>query len=823
MFCIIAITTLTLIAAVYPGNIFPDKITKAVPDEGYSSSDIISAEHAVMQEFYPEHETIKAISVLIDSLGEQGGLFYFNLYDKDLNRLFHTAQRLRVEDGQSSCYYRFPIKQNLIVGEPYYYTIDYKDTSLAVCFAESELASETGSGKAYYALQEVPELITVAKYEYSSPLEGNQILILDLVILLIAAVLAAFCAFIPKTANKNNRVPSGYIIRTYLTECITVGSIFSIYQIVYKSAFSYETEDNIVFAVGVAIITGILLFATWKAKISITKRQKSFLGVEVVNFIQVIFWAKAILACIDFVNAGSNYAQGLALREICSWFGLAMIIIIVPEIIKNKFWVAGSVLYIITAAIVSYQYLLPYIGKGEPYETSLRTVIMVAVWGILIIRTTVDMITKHPKFSWRNVALTATFFVCLLLFRHSNAWELATVIPFSVFIIRVALLKDNERVLNNIANGVILSFLVVTYQSLRYRPFHYYLYLRYSGVFTTVTVTSVYLGLVFSAGVVKLIGKSQKSIKFLNIWKEIVLIGIVSGYQLLTLSRTGILTCIGVFFVAIVLFWVVNRKDSWKTVIKLGGLSLASVLLGAICVFTMTRTIPALVNEPYIYEIEDFQDSIRVGEPINSARYITVSRFFGLSSERIFGKSASVQTESEEENLTENNTSQEKEATVSNAGTTDKVEEAIQEQTQENSGISDELSTVSNEYSNGRFDIFKNYLDNLNLEGHDAVGLTLEDGTTIIHAHNSFIQMAYDGGILTGFVFIVLYIMLGFRSIKYYLFTFKTDKNAMMPVLIFAAFGIASLVEYVFRPTIPLGFVFLAMLAPLLTNFENGS
>ena len=43
----------------------------------------------------------------------------------------------------------------------------------------------------------------------------------------------------------------------------------------------------------------------------------------------------------------------------------------------------------------------------------------------------------------------------------------------------------------------------------------------------------------------------------------------------------------------------------------------------------------------------------------------------------------------------------------------------------------------------------------------------------------------------------------------------------MLPVIIFAAFGISSMVEYVFRPTIPLGFVFLLMIAPLIVRLDK--
>ena len=87
-----------------------------------------------------------------------------------------------------------------------------------------------------------------------------------------------------------------------------------------------------------------------------------------------------------------------------------------------------------------------------------------------------------------------------------------------------------------------------TYLSLMHRPFHYYLYLRYSGMFTTVTVTSVYLGLVFSTVVVSLLGKMQKSSRLMNLWPQLMLLGIVSGYQFLTLSRTGVITSYSIHY-----------------------------------------------------------------------------------------------------------------------------------------------------------------------------------------------------------------------------------------------------------------------------------
>jgi len=817
-FILIFLFTFLLIFLVYPGNMFQITREYSVGGEIDVNSDIISAERSVMQEFFPTSENLSAISVKIDSLGQQGGLFYFNLYDKELNKLFSTEQRLRSSQDSNALYYRFPINVSVVQGLPYYYTIDYKDTSLTVCLTD-ETDENTVSGKSYFALEELLGKVVIASYEYKEPLKVTQIIFTDIAIIIIATFLIAVCAMIPSFAVRKPQFNFMNVIKVFSTIVIAIISIYSVIQISAYNRFTYESTDKTVLSLGVLILAFASFITIWKYKVDHIDFNKSKVVNQAINLFQIIFWAKAILSCIDFVNAGSNFAQVLAMMEMCFWFAAAMLIVILPEIIQNRVWLILLVIYTIAVIYLGNQYLQDYRIGTESYETALRTVYMGGIWVFLILRTIFDCFIHRPRFSWRNLFLTILFFVCLILFRHSNWWELIVVIPFSVFIIRTSILQENERLLNNLKNGILVSFFVTTYLSLMHRPFHYYLYLRYSGMFTTVTVTSVYLGLVFSTVVVSLLGKMQKSSRLMNLWPQLMLLGIVSGYQFLTLSRTGIMTCFGVFFIAMLFYYVAKRKESWKNILKVSSFSAISILLGFVCSFTMTRIVPAIVNDPFIYQIEEFQDSIHEGEPINSARYITINRFFGLSSERILGKSVTKQADElkEEQNDSEvDHLSVEQE--VVNEGA---IQETNTEQVTEDSGISAEMSTVSSEYSNGRFDIFKNYLNNLNLEGHDAVGLTLEDGSTIIHAHNSFIQMAYDCGILTGFIFIVLYIMLGFRSIRYYFHRYKSDQTAMMPMLIFAAFGIASMVEYVFRPTIPLGFVYLAMFAPLLTQFEH--
>ena len=825
MVLLLGLLSMTMILLIWPGQVIKDQITVKSPDESYDTTEIIEAQKPVMQEFIPSHSYINSVYVMINSLNQDMGLFSFKLYDKELNLLFETIQRLRTEKDQSCLYYQFPIQQAVVQGAPYYYTLEYKDSSFEVCYLQETNLND--NGKLYYALEEIPGTSAVTQYDYREDFSTLDILLRIFFILVLNGLLIiAICFFIRKKKVQID-ISIYNLARCYLAGCSFLFTLFAGHQIAVKKIFGTELVDLFAMLFGIAVITGSVLYTLWlldESRIRIVI--KTLLNKNSV-YLQSVFFCMAILACISFVNAGSNYAQGLATREMAIWLAASMLVPYILSLGKNKILLSMTSLYAVAGITVGYLYLTPFFAKGEIYETNLRSVVLVILWIYFLVRLLAELILKRMQLSWTYMCIMGAFFVCLIVFRQTNLWELAVVIPFGSFYLWNALQKRSDQVLHAVANGVILSFLVVTIDALLHRPFHYYIYIRYSGVFTTVTVTSVYLALVFAVITVRLFAAYERGNgKISKCWIEIILLGTASAYQFLTLSRTGMMTCAGVYLVACVLYSVVQKKGRLLPVLKLTTIVIATVIVFLPTTFAITRMIPALSNDPTIYEMEVFQDSIKIGEATNSARYITIERFMGLSSERILGKT---EDNNQETSMAESEV-ETKEEVIEVASEEVKVDEAATQETQTEESLNSEQATsvsvgygsvVPEDYSNGRIDIFKQYLKHLTIEGHPAVGLTIEDGSTIIHAHNSFLQMAYDGGILTGFIFLVLYVMLGIRTIKYYVCRYKRDDYAFMPVLVFAAFGIASMVEYVFRPTIPLGFVFLAVIAPLLINFEH--
>ena len=131
----------------------------------------------------------------------------------------------------------------------------------------------------------------------------------------------------------------------------------------------------------------------------------------------------------------------------------------------------------------------------------------------------------------------------------------------------------------------------------------------------------------------------------------------------------------------------------------------------------------------------------------------------------------------------------------------------------EEGGISD-----VDEFSNGRIEIFKSYIENWNLTGHADMGVALPDGSTSVHAHNSYLQVIHDHGLLTGAVYMIFGVLSAWMMFGYALKNGEKERYAVLPLAVFIGFAVAGLVEWLFHPCNPLGFSTMIVLAPLFVQ-----
>jgi hypothetical protein len=213
--------------------------------------------------------------------------------------------------------------------------------------------------------------------------------------------------------------------------------------------------------------------------------------------------------------------------------------------------------------------------------------------------------------------------------------------------------------------------------------------------------------------------------------------------------------------------------------------------------------IPAIINEPVIYDLEynDEDWMITVGEPIYSEDYITIERFFTVLLGR-FG--------------TENDSSETtsiqivKETFIAFAGNDFSKMETY---SFENIGEieEDETAEEKNDISNGRFEIFKEYIKAIEFKGHPYMAIT-EDGVDKYgHAHNSYLQVFYNFGIIAGVAFLAIYALSVWKSASIAISQGRKYTIYFVPFALIIAFGVISLTEWAFHPCIPAGFCFLLM------------
>ncbi len=147
----------------------------------------------------------------------------------------------------------------------------------------------------------------------------------------------------------------------------------------------------------------------------------------------------------------------------------------------------------------------------------------------------------------------------------------------------------------------------------------------------------------------------------------------------------------------------------------------------------------------------------------------------------------------------------------------EEIEEEPEEEPEEDLSVYEKTE----EYANGRMDIFRAYIGQLNLAGHDDMGAVLPNGELAVHAHNIYLQVAYDHGLIVGAVFLLV----GAASFVQGCIFYKRRRGkvpcAALPAAAIAAFAMAGLVEWIFHLCHPAGFTLMLVLAPLLFDIGD--
>ena len=346
--------------------------------------------------------------------------------------------------------------------------------------------------------------------------------------------------------------------------------------------------------------------------------------------------------------------------------------------------------------------------------------------------------------------------------------------------------------------------------------------------------------------------------------------------MIFTLSRTGYLAAIVTIMVLIVMVTIRAGKDAVETLVRGIAACIVAVIIAFPMTFTFQRIIPVMVGHPYFFEVEDAAPSARGGSDLNDYKYMSIERFYSLFRQKILGVGATeynfvddpynyddngnylydedgnllngaevgcqegaadycrdiledadrsdrlvasgidglyiaeaADTEVLEDSDNEGSDTYYDES--STEGEEEVASEGEEEQTSEDGSVDD--------YSNGRIDIWKAYIKELNLTGHDEMGAVAEDGELLAHAHNVYIQVAYDHGIPVGILFAFV-IVAGIAFSGVYYFRNQRSFASAVPFAVITGFAIAGLTEWNFQLCNPMT-VALMLLLPVIMFKER--
>ena len=252
-----------------------------------------------------------------------------------------------------------------------------------------------------------------------------------------------------------------------------------------------------------------------------------------------------------------------------------------------------------------------------------------------------------------------------------------------------------------------------------------------------------------------------------------------------------------------------GMKNKIKSLLTMAVLLLAAVVVCFPAVFAAQRMIPAVVAQPETLEIEELPNEIVHGRDLDSNYYMTIRRFVHVFQLKILGipeeKCIFQYTIAKDDRQVDKMLV----ASADLSGGEISAEEAREQE-----------ESDAEAYTNGRLDIFALYWENRNMTGHDEMGITLPDGTLIVHAHNIYLQAIHDYGIPVGIVFILFGFSTFIQAVVYQKRRKEDRACSILPLALLLLFAVAGLTEWIFHPCYPIAFCLLASLSPLLSDMR---
>lgn len=853
---VLLIIVFMAVVSIWPLRLWTTVISSSAGGNRISVEQKVNPDCVISQKFVTQYDRISSIDVYVSGL-EKGHYVSAGICDVPEHELCSTF--VDISDAKLPGYISIPFEYNVEVGKEYILYIKGCRSKFFVDY--TDIPDNTAYvGSLYLNDEEIPGRHLDATYNYRVPMSKKASVIAIAAILAVAAALyAAIGLYFNKFKDRNTLVTVGKVIK-YTANPVAALVFGTLMIMVFPlKIFDLRPVDIIFYEIGLFISAFIVFYAINHKVVKLENGVSFFDNIEIedkVRFLFIMFsMAMTIWHACEYMNAYADIHHTLAERKMVIWFAVMLLFTFSWEEIlyfPNLFWLIGSVAYGIRYYLVN---ALPDTEKEYDLHNAILKyeVIIVVLAGIvainLIKRLFVYITNKDSREVRFNAfsALAAVLLVGLIVMRYNRWWGVALTVIFGALYLRLLVWNKREYWTKIVAGGLMMNFAISLGYCLLHRYFPGYVSGRFGFVFHTQTVTAEYM--IFMDGVAAVLlaakiiafpkGLGTKEL-FKSAWKEMILFGWISTYAIFTVSRTAYLSLFVCIFAVLIIVSAKHKKQFLRMLVTM----IVAVVLCFPAVFTLQRIVPAIVSRPVFLFADDADPFVRGGASWGNSNFMCVERFVNLFEDKILGMDVD-EYDYPNDILNYENRDGNMVPILDYYG--DPVDESDEEQA--NCGMfspafEDYLASASmtgkerfmllaltdvgyidennrwDVLTNGRITIAKYYIPEIGFNGHEDQP-TFPSGEIIQHAHNTYLQVAYDHGMVVGALF-VLFILCGLVvSYKFYKKNEEKEPLSLLPFSIIIGFTIAGLSEWVFQLSNPMTVALMLSVAPLM--YKTGS
>ncbi len=857
---VVLIFALIGILMIFPVRVFTGLWQSSGGGEVLPESSLVNFEYNLtMQEFVAQYDRLSSVDVYIDRM-EKGRYISCLLYDNEgriLLRVFTDTEGKEIPG-----YINIPMEINLEVGE--HYAIRFMDCRSKYFVAYETIPQETAYlGNLTVNYENVEGRHLAAKYNYRLPLSKEKSLVVMGLIAVIATIICLITdIYFRKRPERNTLLTVGKTIQYAANPVAAVVFATLMIMVFPLKIFDSRAVDIVFYELGLIVAAALVFYAInhtiIKHQVGISFWQ-SLKNEDRVQYLLIMFsMAMAIWYGSCYMNDLYDIYHTISERHMAIW----LLIMMLMTFSLKEALTLYNLAWVVLSGIYGVNYYRSHVMPDTEFEydlhnTILKYGIIIVILGGLLLMNFVRLIVLKIKNSRINSEhekkevvhptvfgiILLVFFIAIVVLRNTRVWGIYLVLTYVCFYLRLAAWGKKKDYYKILSGGLMMNFAISMLFSWLHRYFAGYVSGRFAFIFHTVTVTAEYFTFMEAAVVVMLIvkivalpkGTNLKGV-FFSAWKEMVLFGFIVSYAIFTVSRTAYLA---IAVSTLLVLCVVMRHYS-RQFFRIVGVCLISVIVCFPAAFTLQRILPTIAADPVIYPIDDTDEFVRGGADWDNTNFMCVERFVNLFESKIlsidvgtydfpidannyedngYGKplydlygapyeESMDNPESQDQGRTE---TQDAENLLASAAFTNAESFMLLD---ELAGYVDTDNTLD-VISNGRITIFRSYIEQLNTWGHEEMGALLPNGEIAVHAHNTYLQVAYDHGSVTGILFIFMLVSALVAGIRYYEKNREKEPLSLITCAVVIGFMVAGVSEWIFQYCNPMTIVLMLSVAPL--------